>query len=68
MYHDCVSVIVSRITFLIEGFVICCYQVTKISTQGAASPVRFLQGPLVILVSVYSGSEHKYGASLMPLS
>ena len=30
LYHDCVSVIVSRFTFLIEDFVICCHQVTKI--------------------------------------
>ena len=28
--HDCVSVIVSRITSLIEDFVICCCQVTKL--------------------------------------
>ena len=30
LYHDCVSVIVSRSTSFIENFVICCYQVTKL--------------------------------------
>ena len=26
LYHDCVSMIVSRFTFLVEDFLICCYQ------------------------------------------
>ena len=30
LYHDCVSVTVSRFTFLVEDFVISCYQVTKL--------------------------------------
>ena len=30
LYHDCVSVIVSRFTIFTEDLVICCYQVTKI--------------------------------------
>ena len=30
LYHDCVSVIVSRFTFLTEDFIICCYQVIKL--------------------------------------
>ena len=45
------SVIVSRFTFLIEDFVICCCQVTKLfCAKGRASPVRLLQEAFVIFV------------------
>ena len=52
LYHDCVSVIVSRFTFFTENSVICCYQVTKLfcsrhwiaSASSARSPCNF--GPL----------------------
>ena len=47
LYHDYIPVIVSRFTSLIDDFVICCYQVTKISARSTAVPVRFLEGALV---------------------
>ena len=50
LHHDCISMIVSRFTTFTENFVICCYQVTKISARGTALPMRLLQGALVILV------------------
>ena len=48
--HDCMSVIVSRIAIVTENFVICCYQVARISARGTALPLRLLHGALVILV------------------
>ena len=30
LYHDCVSVTVSRFTSFTQNFVICCYQITKL--------------------------------------
>ena len=55
LYHDSVSMIVSRFTSFIEDFVICCFQVTKVfcSRNGSANatsvrgPCNF--GPLVDL-------------------
>ena len=49
LYHDCVSVLVSRFTFFTENSVICCYQVTKLfcsrhwiaSASSARCPCNF---------------------------
>ena len=46
LYHDCVSVIVSRFTFLIEDFAIYCYQVTKLFCSMYCDTIAFpARGP-----------------------
>ena len=52
LHHDCISMIVSRLSIFTENPVICCYQVTKIfctrydsaNTSSARGPCNF--GPL----------------------
>ena len=60
LHHDCISMIVSRITTFTENFVICCYHVTKIfctrcgsaNASCARGPCNF--GPLTDLaISVF---------------
>ena len=57
------SEIVSRFNFLIEDFVICCYQVIKLnlSARSTASPVRLLQRDLIILVRKHTSQFRSFG-------
>ena len=43
LYHNSVSMIMSRFTSFTQNFVICGYQVTKISALGTTVPARLLQ-------------------------
>ena len=61
LYHDSVSVFVPGFPSFVEDFVIRCYHVTKLSARGRASPVRFLQGALVILVLLRPSQFRSYG-------
>ena len=46
LHHDCIFVIVSRFTALIEDIVICCYQVTKIfCTRHGSANASSARGP-----------------------
>ena len=46
LHHDCISVIVSRLTTFTENFVICCNQVTKIfSTRYGSTIASSARGP-----------------------
>ena len=65
LFHDCLSMIVSRITTFTEDLVICCYQITKTSARGTAPPMRLLHGspcnfgPLADLAISVFRSEYK---------
>ena len=54
---DCLS----RFTLLVVDFVISRYQVTDFSARSTASPVRFLQGALVILVLLQMSQFLSFG-------
>ena len=67
LYHDCISMIVTRFTTFTENFVICCNQVTKIfctrydsaNTSSARCPCDF--GPLADLaISVFRELRKKH--------
>ena len=63
----------ARFRSVVEDFVIGCTQITKFRCPRYCSPVRLLQGALVILVRLqtsqfrFFGSEYKYCVSFMPL-
>ena len=61
LYHNSVSMIVTRFTFFTENFVMCGYQVTKISALGTTVPARLLQEALVISVSKQKSQFWSFG-------